>query len=332
MDWQTAYLRAIGVKPTAQAKSRLEQWQRWEGGHTNNTARNNYMNTKYTLPGSWDAIGNGVQGYKTLGQGAIAFARTLGNGHYAPLKEWIATGKGDPSQALQVWVGGPGAVGTPSAVSYAQKVLGGAAAAPGTSTTGQAPQSDPLAAPTLGTPSVDPLTAVRQTAAQGFADIAQGKATPDATFGNLLKTLRSTQPQAVKVAIPTTPSAGGGKLERQAANLVKKYLGVQYQWGGENPTTGFDCSGLLQYVWKSLGVNIPRTTFEQWKVGKAVGLDQLQPGDAVFAAGSDGTPSNPGHVGMYIGNGKIIVAPHTGSTVQVQNLSDWSAVGARRFA
>jgi cell wall-associated NlpC family hydrolase len=325
-DWTKAYARALGIKWTPQVDERLQRWQQWEGGHTHNSARNNYMNTKQSMPGSWDAIGNGVQGYPTLAQGALAFARTVSSKNYSPaLKQWLATGKGDPSRDLQVWVSGPGGVGSPSAVAYAQKVLGGHSTQPYVGSTKPAP-----AAPTMSGESVNPMTAVRQTAAQGFADIAQGKAKPTDTMGNLLQTLKTAGEQIgnVTVAIPTSKSQGGGPLESKAANLVKKYLGVQYQWGGESPT-GFDCSGLLQYVWKSLGVKIPRTSQEQWNAGRPVDLRNLKPGDAVFTEmGADG----PGHVGMYVGNGKIIAAPHTGTVVQVQNLSDWDVAGARRFA
>lgn len=329
MDWRDAYLRALGVKPSPGARDRLAQWQRWEGGHTNNSAKNNYMNTKQSMPGSYDAIGNGVQGYKTLAQGAQAFAKTMHNGNYPNMQAWIASGQGDPSHDLQVWVGGPGAVGSPSAVAYAQKVLGtsGAETSGRTSAAPTGPQT------AKGVPqgeSVDPMTAVRSTAAEGFAAIAQGRAKPQDTFGDLLTTLKSVGAALPKVQIPTAQT-GGTDLESKAATLVKKYLGVKYVWGGATPK-GFDCSGLLQYVWKSLGVNIPRTTFDQWKSGKAVDLASLKPGDAVFAAGSDGTPSNPGHVGMYVGGGKIIVAPRSGTVVQVQDLSSWSAIGARRFA
>lgn len=329
-DWTKTYARAAGIKWTPQVGARLSQWQRWEGGSTNNSAKNNYMNSKQSMPGSWDAIGNGVQGYKTLAQGARAFANTLANGNYSPaLKGWLATGKGDPSHDLQVWVAGPGGVGSESAMAYASKVLGGHVSPPSDGGTPPDPTT-PLAAPTVSGESVDPMTAVRHTAAEGFASIAQGRAKPQDTFGPLIQTLHAAAASMPKVSIPTA-AQGGTDLESKAATLVRKYLGVKYVWGGTTPK-GFDCSGLLQYVWNSLGVKIPRTTFSQWKAGKAVDLANLQPGDAVFAAGSDGTPSNPGHVGMYIGNGQIIAAPHTGTVVQVQSLSDWNAIGARRYA
>lgn len=137
--------------------------------------------------------------------------------------------------------------------------------------------------------------------------------------------------------------ANATPLDKAAVKLAAKYLGVKYSWGGGSlsgptkgiaqgaNTVGFDCSGLVQSVWGQLGVKIPRTTFDQWKTGKAVS-GPLRAGDAVFFRGSDGTASSPGHVGLYIGNGKMIVAPHTGSVVQIQSVAgEGDYMGARRF-
>lgn len=118
-------------------------------------------------------------------------------------------------------------------------------------------------------------------------------------------------------------------LEASAVGLAKEYLGTPYVWGGEKPG-GFDCSGLVQYVWGKLGVGVPRTTYEQFKTGMSV-KGNLQPGDAVFFHPG---PNGPEHMGMYIGGGKFIEAPHTGANVRISELksrmSDY--MGARRFA
>lgn len=98
---------------------------------------------------------------------------------------------------------------------------------------------------------------------------------------------------------------------------AEKFLGVPYVWGGTSPS-GFDCSGLVQYVYGQLGVALPRTSQQQATVGTPVpSLAQAQPGDLVFYAGSDGTTSAPGHVGIYLGNGQIIDAPYTGTNVSI---------------
>jgi cell wall-associated NlpC family hydrolase len=100
---------------------------------------------------------------------------------------------------------------------------------------------------------------------------------------------------------------------------AEKYLGVPYVWGGTSPTTGFDCSGLVQHVYGDLGVDLPRTSEEQAEAGTPVAsLADAQPGDLVFFAGSDGTATSPGHVGVYIGNGMMIDAPHTGADVRIE--------------
>jgi cell wall-associated NlpC family hydrolase len=134
-------------------------------------------------------------------------------------------------------------------------------------------------------------------------------------------------PQPVTVQGQPTSATGV-----KAVQAVHQYLGVKYQWGGESPK-GFDCSGLLQYVWAKEGVSIPRTTYDQWRKGAAVGKAQLAPGDAVFFRGSDARGNLPGHVGMYIGNGQFIEAPHTGATVRISNLAGRKDfVGGRRYA
>jgi cell wall-associated NlpC family hydrolase len=139
---------------------------------------------------------------------------------------------------------------------------------------------------------------------------------------------------------PTTPvvSDSSTPLSKNAQNaitLAKSFLGTPYRWGGESPQTGFDCSGLLQYVWGREGVTIPRTSEEQWKVGQHVDLQHLRPGDAVFFAGTDGPPTDIGHVGIYLGDGQFLHAPHTGDVVKISNLNDAyyrkHFAGGRRF-
>lgn len=99
---------------------------------------------------------------------------------------------------------------------------------------------------------------------------------------------------------------------------AQRYLGVRYKWGGTNPSTGLDCSGLVQRAYADVGVNLPRTSQEQANVGQSVtSLAQAQPGDLVFF---DAGPTGPGHVGIYMGGGQMIDAPHTGTDVQIQTI------------
>lgn len=112
-------------------------------------------------------------------------------------------------------------------------------------------------------------------------------------------------------------------------------LGKPYIWGGTGPA-GYDCSGLIMMAYRAAGISLPRTTFQQVDAGTPVySLSQLQPGDLLFTAGSDGTPENPGHVGMYIGQGLVIQAPQTGEDIMITPLKGyWSenVVAMRRIA
>ena len=108
--------------------------------------------------------------------------------------------------------------------------------------------------------------------------------------------------------------------------IAEQYLGVPYRWGGASPS-GFDCSGLVMYVFAQVGVSLPHSSYAQYGMGSAVSRDQLQPGDLVFFDGL-------GHVGIYVGGGSFIHAPHTGDVVRISSLSGWyssSYVGARRI-
>ncbi len=117
-----------------------------------------------------------------------------------------------------------------------------------------------------------------------------------------------------------------------AADEAKKFLGVPYVWGGESPS-GFDCSGLAQYCYAQIGISIPRTAREQFKIGKFIPPDRtdvLAPGDLVFF-GTNGDPNLVHHVGIYVGGGSFINAPATGEVVSYALLSDRSDyVGAVR--
>ena len=106
-----------------------------------------------------------------------------------------------------------------------------------------------------------------------------------------------------------------GSLGQQAVQVAMQYLGVPYVWGGASPS-GFDCSGLTMYAYAQLGISLPHYTGAQWNAGPHVSRDQLQPGDLVFF-----TPSL-GHMGMYVGDGSFIHAPHTGDVVKISSLAD----------
>jgi cell wall-associated NlpC family hydrolase len=107
-------------------------------------------------------------------------------------------------------------------------------------------------------------------------------------------------------------------------SIAMRYLGVPYQWGGATPATGFDCSGLVQYVFAQVGVSLVHYAASQYDYPGAVWVSpkRLQPGDLVFFTGSDGTRKSPGHVGIYVDDGYFIDAPHTGSFVRIDSLTE----------
>jgi cell wall-associated NlpC family hydrolase len=109
-------------------------------------------------------------------------------------------------------------------------------------------------------------------------------------------------------------------------STAMQYLGVPYQWGGASPSAGFDCSGLVTYVFAKLGLSLPHYAAAQYYSPDAVWVSpqRLQPGDLVFFTGSDGTRKEPGHVGIYVDDGYFIDAPHTGSFVRIDSLSEGS--------
>jgi cell wall-associated NlpC family hydrolase len=141
----------------------------------------------------------------------------------------------------------------------------------------------------------------------------------------------ATDPASTSEAIssaggPTTTAVPASRYGG-VVGIAMGYLGVPYQWGGASPSTGFDCSGFVMYVFAKVGMSLPHSSYAQYGYGVPVSRDQLQPGDLVFFDGL-------GHVGIYIGGGEFIHAPHTGDVVKISSISGWYAdtyVGARRI-
>ena len=147
------------------------------------------------------------------------------------------------------------------------------------------------------------------------------------------------QPQAAKPEPappppppPPPPAPAGGKGD-QIVTIAQQYLGYRYVWGGTSPSTGFDCSGFVWYVYKQAGVSIPRAPLEsQLGAGPRISMDKLQPGDLVFWQNT--YKAGLSHVGIYLGGGRFINAESEAVGVQIRSLSDpfWAAryVGASR--
>jgi cell wall-associated NlpC family hydrolase len=155
---------------------------------------------------------------------------------------------------------------------------------------------------------------------------------------------------AVTVVAPTAALAGHAATQRHAIRLrvqraawfdlepakplplgvravayAKRFLGAPYRYGGSGPG-GFDCSGFVRYVYHRFGIVLPHSSYADFTLGRRVGRRALRPGDLVFF-------SSLGHVGLYVGHGRFIHAPHSGTRVQISRLRDWTSSydGARRL-
>ncbi|NUU24677.1 MAG: NlpC/P60 family protein [Streptomycetaceae bacterium] len=121
----------------------------------------------------------------------------------------------------------------------------------------------------------------------------------------------------------TLPNVPASERAAKAIAFARDQIGKPYGWGSTGPSS-YDCSGLTQAAWKAAGITLPRTTWDQVKVGTAVSKSQLQPGDLVFFY------DDISHVGLYIGGGQMIHAPRPGSTIKVAPISEMPFYGARR--
>ena len=162
---------------------------------------------------------------------------------------------------------------------------------------------------------------------------------PPTIFGQALQTAveTSTQSQKTNAPQPATvapaeikakkpvspvaepPAAPGGADGTAVVAAAKKYLGVPYVWGGNNPNVGLDCSSFVQHTFKDLGISLPRVARQQAKEGTEVpSLAQAKPGDLIVTRGG-------GHIGIYLGDNKMIHAPRPGETVSIRELFETDA-------
>jgi cell wall-associated NlpC family hydrolase len=128
--------------------------------------------------------------------------------------------------------------------------------------------------------------------------------------------------------IRVEPPAPKPTLGEKAARVALKAVGVPYVWGGSSPASGFDCSGLVRWAYRRLGVDLPHSSFALYDHGRRVARSRMKPGDLVFFSGV-------GHVGVYLGRGRMVHAPQSGRIVEVVPLrgSYYGSrlIGARRI-
>lgn len=125
-------------------------------------------------------------------------------------------------------------------------------------------------------------------------------------------------------------SSSPAKKAAKIIALARTFLGGKYHFGGSSPSTGFDCSGLVEFVYSRNGISLPRSSAEQFTRGKAVSFDELAPGDLIFQAGT--YKKGISHVGIYIGDGKMLHAKGEQWGIVIDNIVPWKpgAPGARR--
>jgi cell wall-associated NlpC family hydrolase len=164
----------------------------------------------------------------------------------------------------------------------------------------------------------------RQAEARLAAEERAQRAATAAAAAQAAQAQQTSSAPATVVAPPgppvNVPTGNGGAGHPAAASIALQYLGVPYVWGGASPS-GFDCSGLVMYVYAQLGISLPHYTVAQWNATEAV--SSPAPGDLVFF-------NNLGHVGIYIGGGRFVDAPHTGSVVRIDSISSFGGYGGAR--
>lgn len=125
----------------------------------------------------------------------------------------------------------------------------------------------------------------------------------------------------------THPEASPPTVGERAARIAVQVVGVPYRWGGESPSSGFDCSGLVRWAYGRIGIELPHSSYALYDEGRRVPEAKMEPGDMLFFEGL-------GHVGLYLGRGRMVHAPQSGRNVEVVRLGDAGyggrLIGARR--
>lgn len=315
----TDVLKAIGAPVTPQNLQFLKRWQVHEGGWTNNSATFNPLNTTRGPGKPINSVG--VKAFPNYQIGVRSTAETLLNGRYPNLVAGLRSGNPysfDLTGDLSTWVSGSPTGG----LSYAQRVLGTE------SIGGQKAPALEVPKSTNAQPAFQALSR-RKAIAQSLLDFVLNYAqTGEVTSNSVARLVGAVDPKGT-VEPPTYSQAKSKARSPLASGIIDTVLaaahqqvGKPYQFGSGPDTSSFDCSDLIQWAYKQVGINLPRTTYEQIKVGVPVDPKDIQPGDLVF-------PSE-GHVVMYVGGGKVIAAPRTGTVVQYQPLSRFRKIVAVR--
>lgn len=307
-EWRRSLLKRIGAPVTPGNLRLLSNWQRWEGGHTKNNARYNWLNTTHGPGSPINSVG--VKRFADFDTGIQSLAETLQNGRYEDVLKGLRSGKPfkhDLTAGLSTWVSG-----SPDGnLEYARKVTGRSAtpkaAPPVKGGRGSKGNPDPVADP--------PSSPTQDLMKIAFED--------DPEFLDMIGKMNAMRPRDPNPKVSRMGDTKPVQPKGVYADVIaaaQTQLGKPYVFGSGPNTDSFDCSDLVQWAYKQQGINIPRTTYEQMKVLPKKSWKNLQPGDLLYK--NDG-----GHVVMYVGNGKVIAAPYTGTVVQHQPLSRFQSGG-----
>jgi peptidoglycan DL-endopeptidase CwlO len=134
-------------------------------------------------------------------------------------------------------------------------------------------------------------------------------------------------PAVPVVTSENTPALTPPTKAERAVSFAVEAIGTPYRWGGESPASGFDCSGLVRWAYGRVGVELPHNSYALYSVGRRVNDARMEAGDILFFEGL-------GHVGLYLGRGRMVHAPQSGRNVEVVRLASTNygarLVGARR--
>jgi cell wall-associated NlpC family hydrolase len=327
-----AVLQGLHIPVTKANVQDLLAWQRAEGGG----ATNNPFNTTQMASGAGSYNSVGVRNYTSAQQGLQATLQTLTNGRYSGILKALRSGNGSQfasAVGASPW-GTSGSLiasvlGTklsmPSGAGFQHPQGKGVVQAGGTRF--DAATFKKQAGAILMQNAAAEENAGAQALAQGQLPGTQTQVPGDSIMQQLeqarqaamVKVTRSGQVKTGLEGVRGVPQ--GNDPGSKAVQMALKQIGVPYVWGGENakgkaggPGAGFDCSGLVQFAYGALGIHLPRTAAEQGSAGKRVSYNNLKPGDLLVENNGD-------HVVMYAGNGKVIQAPHTGTSVQMSPMS-----------
>lgn len=145
-----------------------------------------------------------------------------------------------------------------------------------------------------------------------FAFVAVALALPPATSSSIVPL--STVPSGYSDPRPPKGPTRKPTLGERAAATALEAVGVSYRWGGTSPATGFDCSGLVRWAYLRVGIDLPHSSYALYGTGREVARSRMEAGDVLVFSGL-------GHVGLYIGEGRMVHAPYSGKNVEVVDLS-----------